>query len=68
MAFGIQSEFCVLKTCKGALDSGFKVTLLRGAHSTYNTEDKKAVDIESEVEQELVTKGVNVIAWEEWRP
>ena len=58
----------MLKTCKGALEAGFKVTLLRGAHSTYDADGKKAVDIENEVEQELIANGVDVVAWEEWQP
>lgn len=38
VAFGIQSECCVLSTCRGALAAGFDVTLLSGAHSTYDVD------------------------------
>ena len=65
IAFGIQSECCVESTCSGALEAGFEVTLLAGAHSTYDDGDKRAQDIEREVEQRLRTKGAKVVKWEE---
>ncbi|KAH8731114.1 Isochorismatase-like protein [Phaeosphaeriaceae sp. PMI808] len=68
VAFGIQSERCVLSTSKGALAAGFKVILLKGAHSTYNTNGKQADDIETEVEEQLKREGADIVAWEEWRP
>jgi nicotinamidase-related amidase len=68
VVFGIQSECCVRSTIKGALATGFRVTLLRGAHSTYDTVDKTAREIEAEVEHELKAEGVEVVAWEEWQP
>ncbi|KAF4334543.1 isochorismatase hydrolase [Fusarium beomiforme] len=64
IAFGIQSECCVLSTCKGALEAGLRVTLLQGAHSTYNTEGKTALEIEEEVENELKALGASVTSWE----
>jgi nicotinamidase-related amidase len=63
VAFGIQSECCVLQTCKGALAAGLQVTLLKGAHSTYDVENKGAEDIEGEVEDELANKGAEVVVW-----
>jgi nicotinamidase-related amidase len=68
VAFGIQSECCVLSTCKGALAAGLKVTLLQGAHSTYDVESRKAEDIEKEVGEELKYKGADVIPWLSWQP
>ena len=70
MTFGIQSENCVLATSKGALKNGFKVKLLRGAHSTYDEGDggMTALEIEEHVESELQKDGAEVIAWEEWKP
>ncbi|KAJ4247719.1 hypothetical protein NW762_012927 [Fusarium torreyae] len=71
VAFGIQSECCVVSTCKGALEAGFRVTLLQGAHSTYDTEGKTALEIELEVESELKALGASVVPWEiavaKWR-
>ncbi|KAF4468996.1 isochorismatase hydrolase [Fusarium albosuccineum] len=60
-AFGIQSECCVLETCKGALAAGFRVTLLQGAHSTYDAKDKTALQIEKEVEDELEGLGASIV-------
>jgi nicotinamidase-related amidase len=68
VAFGIQSECCVRSTCKGALAAGFEVTLLHGAHSTYDAEGKQAEEIEDEVEKELEASGVTVVPWETWNP
>ncbi|KAM7183013.1 putative isochorismatase hydrolase [Rhypophila sp. PSN 637] len=61
VACGIQSECCVQSTCLGALAAGFKVTLLRGAHSTYDIGDKPAVDVEREVEALVVDNGGRVL-------
>lgn len=65
VAFGIQSECCVRATSLGALKAGFKVTLLQGAHSTYDDGGKTAVEIEREVEEELKSKGAKVVPWED---
>ncbi|KAH6614405.1 Isochorismatase-like protein [Chaetomium sp. MPI-SDFR-AT-0129] len=64
VAFGIQSECCVESTCNGALEAGFGVTVLSGAHSTYDDSGKPAVDIEREVEARLKTKGAKIVPWE----
>ena len=66
VAFGIQSECCVLSTCRGALAAGFKVVLLRGAHSTYEAGGKSAGEIERDVEAMLGAEGAEVLEWEEW--
>lgn len=55
-------------TSKGALAAGFKVTLLQGAHSTYDTAGKTAKEIEAEVENDLRERGARVVSWEEWQP
>ena len=65
IAIGIMSEYCVEETCKGALNAGFNVTLLSGAHSTYNRETQSATEIEREVEARLREKAAAVISWEE---
>ena len=66
VAFGIQSDECVIKTSKGALSAGFDVTILSGAHSTYDYGGKTAVEIEREVEKELAGLGAHVVPWEDW--
>jgi nicotinamidase-related amidase len=65
IAFGIQSECCVESTCSGALAAGFGITLLSGAHSTYDSGGKTAEEIEREVEERLRLKGAKVVPWEE---
>jgi len=66
VTFGIQSDACVQATSKGARSAGFEVTLLSGAHSTYDSKGKTAVEIEREVEEELKARGVNVVEWTAW--
>ncbi|KAK3320279.1 Isochorismatase-like protein [Cercophora scortea] len=66
IAFGIQSECCVESTCSGALVAGFGVTLLKGAHSTYDDEGKSAVEIEREVEGRLAEKGPGLSRGRRW--
>lgn len=68
VAFGIQSECCVQSTCEGALAAGFKVVLLRGAHSTYDMGSRKAEEIEREVEEKLRKQGAEIIPWDTWQP
>ncbi|KAK1753609.1 Isochorismatase-like protein [Echria macrotheca] len=63
-AFGIQSECCVESTCIGALNAGFRVTLLRGAHSTYDVDGKSAAEVEKEVEHRLEGRGALIEDWE----
>ena len=68
VAFGIQSECCVLSTCRGALAAGFKVVLLQGAHSTYDYDDKSARDVEIDVELMLESASAEVEGWRVWKP
>lgn len=68
VAFGIQSDCCVRATSKGALAAGFKVIILKGAHSTYDDGGKTAEEIERAVEDELREQGAEIIAWEDWVP
>lgn len=68
VAFGIQSEYCVRATSKGALAAGFDVTLLKGAHSTYDTEERSARVIENDVDEELGRLGAKLLPWEQWSP
>lgn len=66
ISFGIQSECCVRSTSLGALEAGFKVTILQGAHSTYDEpKGRTAVEIERAVEEELKSKGAEIVPWED---
>jgi nicotinamidase-related amidase len=66
VVFGIQSEYCVKSTCEGALAAGFRVSLLQGAHSTYDVASRKAEEIETEVEETLRKAGVEIVPWRSW--
>jgi nicotinamidase-related amidase len=65
---GIQSECCVRSTSLGALEAGFNVTVLSGAHSTYDERKgnmRKAGQIERDVDEELEGKGARIRKWED---
>jgi nicotinamidase-related amidase len=68
VAGGIQSDYCVRATCRGAVNAGFKVVLLQGAHSTYDDTErgKPAEEVEREIEEELRAIGVDIVPWEQW--
>ncbi|KAL2209992.1 isochorismatase hydrolase [Sarocladium strictum] len=63
--FGIQSDCCVTKTTLGALEAGFPVTVLSGAHTTYDEGSKTASEIEEVVNSNLAAKGAKIVGWEE---
>ena len=56
---GMQSEYCVQATTRGALAAGFAVVLATDAHATYG--DRAAL-ISAEVDHELSGAGVRVVA------
>lgn len=71
-AMGIQSECCVRSSILGAIASGFdaqSITLLRGAHSTFNdaSAGKFYSQIKEEVEEELTAAGVRLDEWQNFR-
>jgi nicotinamidase-related amidase len=65
---GLQTDYCVRASILGAIASGFeasKITLLRGAHSTYdNTSTGKSYQqIKEDVEKQLADLGVTLQDW-----
>jgi nicotinamidase-related amidase len=68
VAIGVQSELCVRATCRGAVDAGFAVVLLSGAHSTYDNAGtgESAEDTEKAVEQELQSIGIQIVPWNQY--
>jgi nicotinamidase-related amidase len=54
---GMQSEYCIRATALAALDRGHPVTLVRGAHATYDG-DLPARQVSQRVEAELSDAGV----------
>jgi nicotinamidase-related amidase len=57
---GMQSDFCIAATSRGALRHGFGVVLAAGAHATYNGREPAAT-IAANVEAELLREGVHVL-------
>jgi nicotinamidase-related amidase len=57
---GMQSDYCIGATSRGALSHGFKVVLASGAHATYDGQDS-AANISAAVETDLSREGVLVL-------
>ena len=64
-ACGIQSDYCVEKTSNGALKAGFDVTVLSGAHGTYDAGGKPAAEVSADVEGRLKELGAKIVKWED---
>lgn len=56
---GMQSEYCVRETSLSALRRGHQVTLVRGAHATYDGQTP-AEEVARQVEEELRAAGASV--------
>lgn len=57
---GMQSNYCVADSSRGAVRSGLRAILASGAHATYD-EDQPASAISAKVERELAGEGVTVL-------
>jgi nicotinamidase-related amidase len=57
---GMQSEYCVSATSRGALGHGFRVSVAGGAHATYD-DGPVAAEISADAERKLVADGVSVV-------
>jgi len=51
---GLQSDWCVRETTQGALDRGYRVTLVKDGHSTYDGKTQKAAETSQAVNQEFL--------------
>jgi len=66
---GLQSEFCVFNTAAGALERGFRTTVLGDAHGTWPTSQDSAEVIAERINGELRGRGAAVcessdlVAW-----
>jgi len=58
---GMQSEFCVRETALAALAQGLSVTLVRGAHGTFDHEERTATEIAAAIEAELAQAGTRIL-------
>jgi streptothricin hydrolase len=57
---GMQSNYCVAESSRGALKQGLAAVLASGAHATYD-EGEPASAISAQIERELATEGVTVL-------
>jgi nicotinamidase-related amidase len=57
---GMQSNYCVASSGRGALRQGLRAILASGAHATYD-EGEPASVISAQIERELATEGVTVL-------
>lgn len=58
---GMQSEFCIRETILSALRRGHPVTLVRGAHATYDAGQTPAAVTAERIERELRDAGACVV-------
>lgn len=69
---GLQSDFCVRASIRGAIASGFdaqRITLLQDTHSTFDNASagKSHSQIKKDVEEELAALGVQLEEWQNFR-
>lgn len=57
---GMQSNYCVAESSRGALKHGLQAVLAAGAHATYD-EDEPASAISAQIERDLAVEGVTVL-------
>ena len=59
---GMQSNYCVAESSRGALKHGLRAILASGAHATYD-ENEPASAISARIERELATAGISVLSF-----
>ncbi len=59
VVIGMQSEYCVRATSLAALARRHPVTVVTGAHATYD-DDKPAADISNDIEDQLRAAGATI--------
>ena len=59
---GMQSNYCVAESSRGALNRGLQPILASGAHATYD-ENEPASAISAQIERELATEGITVLSF-----
>jgi nicotinamidase-related amidase len=57
---GMQSNYCVAESSRGALNRGLQAILASGAHATYD-ENEPASAISAQIDRELATEGITVL-------
>jgi len=61
---GMQSNYCVAESSRGALKQGLQAILAAGAHATYDESEPASV-ISAHTERELAAEGVTVLPFAE---
>jgi streptothricin hydrolase len=61
---GMQSNYCVAESSRGALKQGLQAILASGAHATYD-ENERASAISAQIERELAAEGITVLPFGE---
>jgi len=59
---GMQSDFCVVATVRGAMKRGYGVTLVENAHATYASDGKTEREIIDELHRSLRLSGVPILS------
>jgi nicotinamidase-related amidase len=59
---GMQSNYCVAESSRGALKHGLQAILASGAHATYD-ENEPASAISAQIERELATEGISILSF-----
>ena len=59
---GMQSNYCVAESSRGALKHGLQAILASGAHATYD-ENEPASAISAQIERKLATEGITVLSF-----
>lgn len=59
---GLQSDYCIRETTRGALSRGLQVTLVSDGHSTYDGGGRTAADIIAAVNKEFENRANLVTA------
>jgi streptothricin hydrolase len=57
---GMQSNYCVAESSRGALKRGLQAILASGAHATYD-ENEPASAISAQIERDLATEGITIL-------
>jgi nicotinamidase-related amidase len=60
---GMQSNYCVAESSRGALKHGLQAILASGAHATYD-ENEPAAAISAQIERELAVEGITILPFD----
>jgi len=61
IAAGMQTDFCVNATVRGAGDHGYAVTLVEDGHATYASEGRSEAEIRADMHREVAARGVRLV-------